>query len=196
MSTPTPPQPDFPPPFPPEPPKPSKPAKNRTNAIIIGSAAAAIAAIVITGVAVANSDGRGETAAPAPTVTVTETAEMTDQEILDKSMEILESAEADVDAGVEPDVTVPAVEETAEEPEGPLTSIDEGTYLVGEDVKAGSYKTSGPSDGMCYWARNSDDSGELKAIIANDILKGPGRVTLNKGEIFETNGCDTWELAE
>lgn len=197
MSTPTPPQPDFPPPLPPEPPKPSKPARNRTHAIIIGSAAAAIAAIVITGVAVANSDGDDESeAAPAPTITVTETAEMTDQEILDKSMEILESAEADVDAGIEPDVTIPAVEETEEEPEGPLASIDEGTYLVGEDVKAGSYKTSGPSDGMCYWARNSDDSGELKSIIANDILKGPGRVTLNKGEIFETNGCDTWELAK
>ncbi|MFF9811669.1 hypothetical protein ACF1G5_42490 [Streptomyces coeruleorubidus] len=194
MSTPTPPQPNFPPPLPPEPPK---PAKSRTNLVIMGSAAAAIAAIVITGVAVANSDGSDEAdATPAPTITVTETAEMTDQEILDKSMEILESAEADVDAGIEPDVTIPAVEETEEEPEGPLTSIDEGTYLVGEDVKAGSYKTSGPSDGMCYWARNKDDSGELKAIIANDILKGPGRVTLNKGEIFETNGCDTWQLAE
>ncbi|MEV5353119.1 hypothetical protein [Streptomyces sp. NPDC052693] len=143
-----------------------------------------------------SDDDNGTEAAPTPTITVTETAEMTDQEILDQSMEILESAEADVDAGIEPDVTIPAVEEPGEEPEGPLTSIDEGTYLVGEDVKAGSYKTSGPSGGMCYWARNKDDSGELTSIIANDIVKGPGRVTLNKGEIFETNGCDTWQPAK
>ncbi|MGV9248076.1 hypothetical protein [Streptomyces sp. NPDC003710] len=46
----TPPMPDFPPPAPPEPPK-----RSRTNAIIIGSAVAVIAAIVTTGVVVANS---------------------------------------------------------------------------------------------------------------------------------------------
>ncbi|MEU8852196.1 hypothetical protein AB0C70_39610 [Streptomyces sp. NPDC048564] len=121
---------------------------------------------------------------------------MTDQEVIDKAMEILDTAESDIDAGIEPDVTIPAIEETEEEPAGPLTSIDQGTYLVGEDVKAGSYKTSGPSSSMCYWSRNKDDSGEFGSIIANDILQGPGRVTLSKGEVFETNGCETWELAK
>ncbi|MGW5633966.1 hypothetical protein [Streptomyces sp. NPDC003832] len=192
----TPPPPAYPPAGPSTPPR-----KPRTNAIIIGAAAAALAAFAIAGVAVASSGGddKPKAATPTPTVTVTETVseavELTDQEIIDRSLEILESASADVDAGLEPDVTIPAVEETEEEPEGPLTSIDEGTYLVGEDVKAGSYKTSGPSDSMCYWSRNKDDSGELDSIIANDILQGPGRVTVNRGEIFETNGCDTWELA-
>lgn len=191
----TPPPPAYPPAGPPPPPR-----KPRINAIIIGAAIAAVAAFAIAGVAVASGGGDDKPAAtPTPTVTVTETVseavEMTDQEVIDRSLEILESASADVDAGLEPDVTIPAVEEAEEEPEGPLTSIDEGTYLVGEDVKAGSYKTSGPSDSMCYWSRNSDDSGELDSIIANDILQGPGRVTVNKGEIFETNGCDTWELA-
>lgn len=185
--------PNFPPPAPPA-------KKPHTNAIIIGSAAAAIAVIVIAG-AVAANDGSSSEAAPQPTVTVTETAtetvEMTDQEIVDRGLEIVESASADLEAGIEPDITVPAAEEPVEEePAGPLTSIGEGTYLVGEDVKAGSYKTDGPTGDMCYWARRSDDSGELDAIIANDIVKGPGRVTLKKGEFFETNSCETWELVK
>lgn len=87
-----------------------------------------------------------------------------------------------------------------EEPSGPLSSFGTGTYLVGEDVKAGTYKTKGPETGgffeNCYWSRNKDDSGEFESIIANDNLQGPGRVTLNKGEVFETNGCQNWELSK
>ncbi|AWW42885.1 hypothetical protein DN051_36695 [Streptomyces cadmiisoli] len=172
-----------------------------------GTTAAAVAAIVVVGVLVADDDGSSD-AEPAPIVTITETetetetetVELTDQEIIDRSLEIIESAEADLDAGLVPDVTVPAADpaptEEEEEPVGPSTSIGSGTYLVGEDVKAGSYKTSGPTDDMCYWARNKNDSGELEAIIANGILEGPGRVTLNKGEVFETSGCEVWELAK
>jgi len=191
MSQPTPPMPNFPPPAPPA-------KRSHTNTIIIGSAAAAISVIVIVGAVVANDDSSSK-AAPQPTVTVTETetVEMTDQEIVDRGLEIVESASADLEEGIEPDITVPAAETPVEEePVGPLTSIGEGTYLVGEDVKAGSYKTAGPTSDMCYWARRSDDSGELDAIIANDIVKGPGRVTLKKGEFFETNSCETWELVK
>ncbi|MFD5574129.1 hypothetical protein [Streptomyces cadmiisoli] len=194
-----PPMPDFPPTPPPA------PTKSHTNAVIAGTTAAAVAAIVVVGVLVADDDGSSD-AEPAPIVTITETetetetVELTDQEIIDRSLEIIESAEADLDAGLVPDVTVPAADpaptEEEEEPVGPSTSIGSGTYLVGEDVKAGSYKTSGPTDDMCYWARNKNDSGELEAIIANGILEGPGRVTLNKGEVFETSGCEVWELAK
>ncbi|WP_432042570.1 hypothetical protein [Streptomyces cadmiisoli] len=194
-----PPMPDFPPTPPPE------PTKSHTNAVIAGTTAAAVAAIVVVGVLVADDDGSSD-AEPAPIVTITETetetetVELTDQKIIDRSLEIIESAEADLDAGLVPDVTVPAADpaptEEEEERVGPSTSIGSGTYLVGEDVKAGSYKTSGPTDDMCYWARNKNDSGELDAIIANGILEGPGRVTLNKGEVFETSGCEVWELAE
>ncbi|MYS91452.1 MULTISPECIES: hypothetical protein [Streptomyces] len=70
MSTPTPPQPDFPPPLPPEPPK---PAKSCTNAIIIGSAAAVIAAIVATGIVVVQSQDKES--APATTTASSAPAE-------------------------------------------------------------------------------------------------------------------------
>lgn len=98
-----------------------------------------------------------------------------------------------------PEVTVtekakPAVTKTVE-PEAE-SAFGPGVYLVGEDVEAGSYKTDGPSTSdildSCYWARNSDDSGEFDSIIANDNITGPSRVTLAKGEVFETSGECEW----
>lgn len=105
-------------------------------------------------------------AKPAPTVTVTETI----------------AAE---------------VRQTTQEPEttGPATTMaGDGQYLVGEDIKPGTYKTAGTASVVsCYWARLKNASGELSAIIANDNITGPTRVTLNKGEYFETKRCQPWK---
>lgn len=84
------------------------------------------------------------------------------------------------------------------EPAGPKTEFGDGQWLVGRDVKPGTYRTTGPADdgiGTCYWAREKDASGEFDAIIANGDPTGPANVTVNKGEYFETNGCQTWRLA-
>ncbi|TWG06952.1 hypothetical protein FHX80_115452 [Streptomyces brevispora] len=78
---------------------------------------------------------------------------------------------------------------------GPATVFDgDGEYLVGEDIQAGTYRTAG-ADGSfgCYWERAKNASGEFDSIIANNNLKGPGRVTLNKGEYFKTNRCQEWK---
>jgi hypothetical protein len=78
---------------------------------------------------------------------------------------------------------------------GPATSFDgDGEYLVGEDIAAGTYKTAGPQDDFsCYWERDKDSSGSFESIIANDNLSGTGRVTVEKGEVFKTQGCRTWQ---
>ncbi|MFD0328325.1 hypothetical protein ACFQZC_08960 [Streptacidiphilus monticola] len=71
----------------------------------------------------------------------------------------------------------------------------DGEYLVGEDMKPGTYKTKGPADAAipnCYWERDKDSSGSFSSIIANDNLSGTGRVTVRKGEVFKTNGCQDW----
>ena len=85
------------------------------------------------------------------------------------------------------------------EPEGPAESFSDGVHLVGEDIAPGEYVTDGPDpDGlvpMCYWSRNSDASGELGSIIANENLQGPGRVTVNDGEYFEVSGGCEWNIA-
>ncbi|MFJ8651215.1 hypothetical protein ACIRNU_02590 [Streptomyces rochei] len=127
-----------------------------------------------------NGDGE-ETAdakaAPRPTVTVTETAPAAEAEPAPTVTE-----------------TVTAEPEKTEEP-GPATSFSgDGEYLVGEDIKAGTYKTAGPEGEFgCYWERAKDASGEFDSIIANNNLEGTGRVTLNKGEYFKTNRCQEWK---
>jgi hypothetical protein len=117
-------------------------------------------------------------AAPRPRVTVTETAE----------------------PGAEPAPTVTETETVTAKPKktkkpGPATSFSgEGEFVVGEDIKAGTYKTAGPEGGFgCYWERAKNSSGEFDAIIANNNLNGPGRVTLNSGEYFKTNRCQEWQ---
>lgn len=66
-----------------------------------------------------------------------------------------------------------------------------GTYRVGTDIQPGTYAAAG-SD-MCYWARLSDLSGELSAIITNHIGSGPQVVTIRESDAaFETTQCGTW----
>jgi hypothetical protein len=125
------------------------------------------------------SSGKGETqgiaAAPQPTVTVTE--------------------EAEPAPTVTETVTTKAEPAQVTEQTGPATTIPgDGQYLVGEDIKAGTYKTAGPADGeSCYWARLKNASGEFTAIIANDNIRGLARVTVQKGEYFETSRCQSWK---
>ncbi|WP_051734995.1 MULTISPECIES: hypothetical protein [Streptomyces] len=150
---------------------------------ITHAAALGLALLAATGC----SSGSGK-AGPAPTVTVTVTATpvLTHDQILEATAEILASASAN------------SAPSSSPAPSGPATTISPGTYLVGEDIKAGSYKTAGPSSSSvpnCYWSRARNDSGELSAIIANELLPGPGRVTVKAGEIFETSGCEAWQIA-
>ncbi|MEV0693916.1 hypothetical protein [Streptomyces sp. NPDC050388] len=118
--------------------------------------------------------------APRPTATVTETVK--------------------ADGGAKPAPTVTETETVTAKPKktkepGPATSFSgEGEYVVGEDIKAGTYKTAGAEDEWgCYWERAKNASGEFDAIIANNNLTGQGRVTLNSGEYFKTNGCQEWK---
>ena len=115
-------------------------------------------------------------AGPRPTVTVTETAE--------------------ADAKPAPTVTETVTAEPMKNKKPvPASSFSgEGEFVEGEDIKPGTYKTAGPEGGFgCYWERAENASGEFDAIIANNNLNGPGRVTLNNGEYFKTNRCQEWK---
>ncbi|MEU3235450.1 MULTISPECIES: hypothetical protein [Streptomyces] len=120
-------------------------------------------------------------AGPRPTTTVTETAPAAEAEPAPTVTETVTE-------------TVTAKPKKTKEP-GPATTFSgDGEYLVGEDIKAGTYKTAGPEDEFgCYWERAKDASGEFGSIIANNNLEGTGRVTLNKGEYFKTNRCQEWK---
>ena len=60
-------------------------------------------------------------------------------------------------------------------PTGELQNkIQPGMYLIGSDIKAGTYKGQAGSDvtSSCYWSRLRDVAGEFDAIIANDNAVG------------------------
>ncbi|MEU8279240.1 hypothetical protein ACFYOK_38210 [Microbispora bryophytorum] len=135
---------------------------------------------LVIGVAIGASGSGAETrsvAGPQPTVTVTEEAEPAPTVIITET------------------VTSEAEQPQETEDSGPTTTMaGDGQYLVGEDIKPGTYKTAGTDGGFaCYWARLRNATGEFSAIIANDNITGPARVTLKKGEYFETKRCQPWK---
>ncbi|MEU9353965.1 hypothetical protein AB0D65_24095 [Streptomyces griseoloalbus] len=163
---------------------PTGPKPSRRKAWLTHGATALVALVIGAGIGGdGESGGKDDSAAPAPAVTVTETAAAP-----------AEAGEPEPAATVTEKVTV--TPKPAKKPGAATTVEGDGQYLVGEDMQAGTYKTAGPDKGSiienCYWARTKDASGEFGAIIANDNLQGQGRVTVNKGEYFETNGCQQW----
>ncbi|WP_374971024.1 NYN domain-containing protein [Terrabacter sp. BE26] len=76
---------------------------------------------------------------------------------------------------------------------GPSTSITEGVWEVGSDIKPGRYRTDDAVTD-CYWAiTRGGSNGE--DIIANDNVSG-GRpsVTLKRGQEFKSSRCGDWTL--
>jgi fibronectin type III domain protein len=82
----------------------------------------------------------------------------------------------------------------------PPVTFGGGTYRVGVDIPAGTYRYSGSggvSDTWCYWERLSGFSGTFADIIANDFIDGPvppGYVQISSGDVgfFARPGCGTW----
>jgi hypothetical protein len=162
---------------------PAGPKPSRRKAWLTHGATALIALLIGASIGgEGDSGGKDDSAAPAPAVTVTETAAAAESGDPEPVTKVTEKGK-----------TTP---KPAKKP-GPDTTVEgDGQYLVGEDMQAGTYKTAGPDKGgiieQCYWARTKDASGEFEAIIANANLEGQGRVTVNQGEYFETNGCQEW----
>jgi hypothetical protein len=78
------------------------------------------------------------------------------------------------------------------EPKAATTIPGDGTFLVGEDIRPGTYRTAG---GSCYWARLKGTSGELDDVIANGNVTGPTTVTIAPSDdAFQTSGCEDWQL--
>jgi hypothetical protein len=88
-------------------------------------------------------------------------------------------------------VTTETVTKTAQPPR-PKGSIDgDGIWLVGADIKPGTYRGGG--DG-CYWARLSGTSGDFDELITNGNPSGPTVVTIKRSDTaFETQRCGDWQ---
>lgn len=68
------------------------------------------------------------------------------------------------------------------------SSIGDGLFQVGADIKAGRYHTAGAASG-CYWAklRSSDTSN----IADNSNSPGPQTIVIDSA-YFQSTGCGTW----
>ncbi|MCM1975184.1 hypothetical protein [Streptomyces sp. G1] len=73
----------------------------------------------------------------------------------------------------------------------------DGDFEVGSDIKPGTYRTTGNTDGMCYWERAKDASGEMDSLLANDNVTGTSYVTV-KGtdKLFSSSDCNDWEAVD
>jgi hypothetical protein len=109
----------------------------------------------------------------------------------------LESQVSDLQGQLD-DARAAVAAEPEPEPEsdpGSASSFGDGTYLVGEDIKPGTYRAPGSNAG-CYWERLRNLKGGMNSIIANDLTskKSPQLVTIAPSDMaFNTEDCGTWE---
>lgn len=124
-----------------------------------------------------------------------------DYDALSGKIEAREQAAAEKEA--EADERSGALDETAAalgereqavgkaEKEKAANSVSDGTWTVGLDIAAGTYRIDEAVDSDCYWAvLRTGSNGD---IIENDI-PGGGRpsVTLSKGQDFNSTRCGSW----
>lgn len=90
-----------------------------------------------------------------------------------------------------------AKKDTAEAAEKKAAFAGNGDFQVGEDVKPGTYRSTGNTDGMCYWERAKDSSGEADSLLANDNVNGTSYVTVKATDkVFSSNDCKDWEAVD
>ncbi len=71
------------------------------------------------------------------------------------------------------------------------TSFDDGIFIVGTDIKPGTYKDTGGDS--CYYARLRGFGGTIDDIIANNNVSAPTIVTISSSDKgFQSKGCGTW----
>jgi hypothetical protein len=156
-------------------------------------AIAASVVVFLIGIGIGAGAGSGKKATTPPetvTVTRTKTVSLSEAERakLDARAAKLDARAAKLDAQ-QADLRRREKSVSAQERVAARSTFDDGTYLVGSDIAAGSYVAPGSSGGDCYWARLKPGSND---IIDNYIGAGQVRVTVYSGELFNTQGCGTW----
>jgi hypothetical protein len=173
-------------PQPPQQPGPQQPKEAwwKSRVIIAGAAlllGAAIGGSLAGGGTASNAATNSTaTAKSAPTVTV--------------------SVPADAPAAAEVTVTAPAPAAKTVQVPGPVKTVtaapgpaaaiaEDGTWMVGTDVKPGTYRSKSDD---CYWSRLKNTSGDLGSILANGL--GANQiVTIKKTDkAFTSADCAPW----
>jgi hypothetical protein len=181
-------QPPWPPqgqpgPLPPQPPiKPTQGGTWWKSRPIIGGAA------LLLGVGIGAAGGNGNTTSDAaagstPTVTVSVPAD-------GGAPAAAVTVTAPPPAAKTVQVPGPVKTVTAPPPAPAAAIADDGIWLVGTDVKPGTYRSS--SGGDCYWARLKNTSGDFDGIITNGTGANQVVTVKKTDKAFESTRCAPW----
>lgn len=118
------------------------------------------------------------------------------EEDLDRREAELESREGDLTTKEnelnqrEEDLAARELEEPSGTGDG---TIENGVFEVGTDVDPGTYETEGSDDPdlPCTYRVSEDEEGV--EIISSEVSEGPGTVTLEDGQYFTSEYCQTWQ---
>lgn len=80
---------------------------------------------------------------------------------------------------------------TTTEPPGPATSFTDGTYEVGVDIEAGTYRTANEGGGFCY-VDVRDSVGQDAGFIDQQVGEGPKIIQPTEGTFVNSSGCGDW----
>jgi hypothetical protein len=176
MSTPVPPPATQPPPYP-QPAYYGRPAKPPTRRRWLWPTASAVAFLVGAGV--------GAAGASQPAATVSQAAPSAETVVV--------TVTAPAPPAARPRVVTKTVTRTVTvTPKATETIPGDGTFVVGREVRPGTYRTAGGSN--CYWARLRGLGGELSDVITNGNVTGPTTVLIRPSDKgFETTGCEGWQ---
>jgi len=90
---------------------------------------------------------------------------------------------------------IPTPRPTATPQPSRATYFGDGTWVVGSDIKAGTYRSS-QTGSSCYWQRLSGFSGEFDDIIVNELTEAISVVEISSTDAgFSTERCGTWTEA-
>lgn len=115
----------------------------------------------------------------------------------DRRAQLAEQAAADRQAeiggdGAELDQREAAVGQAEEtQPGSQIPGV--GTFLVGEEVRPGRYRTPGGA-GLCYVARLNSLGGGVGDVISNELSQGPIVIQVRgSDEAVQTRGCEPFQ---
>jgi len=152
-------------------------------------AIAALVALFI-GIGIGGSGKSSGTTGAAPAATVTAT--VTKAGAAAAPGATVTAPAVTVTAPAPPAVTVTAPAAPAAPPPGPGTSVQDGVYVVGQDMQPGTYRVTAAVANRCYWkiAKTGTNGAD---IIKNDLPAGGfPQVTLTVGQDFSSERCGTW----
>jgi hypothetical protein len=75
-------------------------------------------------------------------------------------------------------------------PDQPYTEIGPGTYIIGRDIEAGTWKGQAAEGDMCYWERMSCVQGTFDCIITNNNAEGQFFVEVAPSDVALSVDCD------